>query len=517
MIIRKPYAFLIKNFKKIHIFLLILSIYVAYKLVDVSGFVVEFMKFGTYDFFKDPITKHINFLMIFSTIMLIVGSLSLAILLRYKKKPYKLYLIPTLIYLVLLFVLNMVKGFFNIYSIDVETTDLRLSRDLLIIFLIVQMPAIYIYIMRVFGLDISKFEFNSSTEYLQLSEEDREEVEINVSFDKNTLKRVFKRFTRNVNYIYQEHKLICKIIISLIFFVVAFGMYKSIFVTNKVYKQGQYYNANGYTIKINNAYFTDKDYKGDVITSKSNFVIIDLSIKNNYSTRKINLENFHLKNATEDYVTTNKVYSLEFNDLGITYDNVKELKNEETLNCIIVYKVSNKLKKNKFVLYYQELNDNNKLRKIKLNLNDLRNISQDTNLSLGDDIVVSNGAKQENVSFDYYTITDSITYSTRSCNSMGCSNSNEIFSTDGSYKILEIDFSSDEMGAKNMIDFLDKYGRIIYKDSSGTEEEIKVKNPISKQYYGKVVFISVPNEISNASEIKFKFVIRNKSYIYKLT
>ena len=44
MIIRKPYAFLIKNFKKIHIALLILGLFVGYKLFDVTSFVNEFMK-----------------------------------------------------------------------------------------------------------------------------------------------------------------------------------------------------------------------------------------------------------------------------------------------------------------------------------------------------------------------------------------------------------------------------------------------------------------------------------------
>ena len=65
MIIRKPYAFLIKNFKKIHIFLLVLSIYVLYRLINVSSFVNEFMDLGTYDFYKDPISNHITWLLLF--------------------------------------------------------------------------------------------------------------------------------------------------------------------------------------------------------------------------------------------------------------------------------------------------------------------------------------------------------------------------------------------------------------------------------------------------------------------
>ena len=60
MIIRKPYAFLIKNFKKIHVLLLLLSLFVAYKTFGVSKFVNDFMQFGVYDIFKDPITKYIT-------------------------------------------------------------------------------------------------------------------------------------------------------------------------------------------------------------------------------------------------------------------------------------------------------------------------------------------------------------------------------------------------------------------------------------------------------------------------
>ena len=66
MIIRKPYAFLIKNFKKIHIFLLLISLYVAYRLFDVSKFVNDFMSLGSYDLFQKPITNHITTFLLIS-------------------------------------------------------------------------------------------------------------------------------------------------------------------------------------------------------------------------------------------------------------------------------------------------------------------------------------------------------------------------------------------------------------------------------------------------------------------
>ena len=82
MIIRKPYAFLIKNFRKIHIFLLILGFYVAYRLFDVSRFVSDFTRLGVYDLFSDPITKHITWFLTLSLLLLVAGCLALLFLLR---------------------------------------------------------------------------------------------------------------------------------------------------------------------------------------------------------------------------------------------------------------------------------------------------------------------------------------------------------------------------------------------------------------------------------------------------
>jgi len=516
MIIRKPYAFLIKNFKKIHIFLLVLSLYVAYKLIDVSSFVNEFMSLGVYDVYSNPITKHITFLFSIAVILLVVGSVALMFLLRHKGKPWKIYLVPVIEYLFLFFVLNMVKSFFAGYTNDIETTDLRMARDLLFIFLIVQLPAIGIFVMRVFGLDIQKFNFNSDQEFLELSEADREEIEISFSVDKNTIIRLFKKLIRNIKYFYLEHKGICRGLIVIFVILLGYNFYKLFFVTNKSYSEGELYSANGYSIKVNKTYFTDKDYKGDIIAKKSNFVVVDLTIKNNSSPRKINIDNFHLKNGVSDYTSTHQTYAKEFKDLGNTYKSVKELKRDETLNLIIVYRVDKNLKSNKFALYYQEIDNNNTLRKIKLKVNDISKIEEQDKLEIGDNFKLDIYKKEDTISFDYYELTDQIEYSIRSCSTVSCLVNNYSYSTNGGFKILRIEFGSDDYEAKNMIDFLTGYGKIEYKDDKGNLKSIDVESVITKNYFGKVLYLKVPNEIEVSSEIKLLFTVRNKKYIYKL-
>ena len=512
MIIRKPYAFLIKNFKKIHIFLFVLSLFVAYKLVNVNGFVAEFMRFGTYDLYQNPVQNHISVWLLFAVFLLIIGSVSLVLLLRYKQKPWKLYLIPVIEYFSLFFVLNIIRGFFKNYTDDVATTDLRMARDLLIMFLVIQLPSIAIFLVRGLGLDINKFHFNVDKEYLELNEEDREEIEIGINIDKNSFLRAYRRFLRNVRYFYLEHTKGCKLIFAIAIVFLGFNVYRIIFVTNKSYSEGDYYSANGYTMRINQAYFTDKDYKGNIISKNSNFIVVDINIQNNSSPRKINLENFHLKNGTKDYVTTRKIYEKEFSDMGETYDSVKEVRRGEKLHFIIVYKVNNSLKKGKFVLYYQE--SGGILRKIKLKLKDVREIENPVVLQFGDYMDIDIQSNPDSISFDKYQVLTETDYLVRNCISTGCDVVNRKLTTDGSYKILQINFGSDTYVAKNVIDFLKSYGKIIYKDSSGLEEELKVIDLVGRSYFGKVIYLKVPNYIKEEDLLRMEFTIRNKQYIY---
>ena len=72
MIFRKPYAFLIKNFRKIHIFLLFLCGFILYKTMQLSSFVKEFITYVSYDPYLEPITNYTSFLFYFFAICTII-------------------------------------------------------------------------------------------------------------------------------------------------------------------------------------------------------------------------------------------------------------------------------------------------------------------------------------------------------------------------------------------------------------------------------------------------------------
>lgn len=517
MIIRKPYAFLIKNFKKIHIVLLLLSFYIASKLMDVLKFVGIFMKEGTYDTYANPVTDHISFGLNLSILIVIGFSIALILLLKHKNKPWKAYLIPLIEYTVLFFMLMVIKGFFVNNAKYVEMVNLRFSRDLLVIFMIAQIPAIYVFIMRTFGLDIQKFNFNADAEFLELSEEDREEFEISIDIDKNTIKRQVKKFIRHTNYFYLEHRMICNILIILLVFNMGYNAYQFIFIENKSYKEGQMYNINNLDIVVNNTYYSQNDYKGEVISNKNNFVIVDLTVTNRGKPTKINMSYFHLKNNKDDYTTTNNLYATEFQDLGVTYKEVKEIKRDESINFIIIYKVDKKLNMNNFTLFYQETHNKNILRKYKLKVKNLDKKTVEKEYETGDNFPIDIFNMKDDVAFDYYDVANSFDYRGFKCTREKCTTAIFKATAPEGYNILKIPFSSTTVESKNMIDFVSKYGIIIYKDKDGYDREIEFENPINNKYYGKVIYVLVPDDFDKETNFTIRFNVRGNKYIYKLS
>lgn len=517
MIIRKPYAFLIKNFKKIHIALLILSIFVGYKLFDVTSFVNEFMKYGTYDLYADPVSNYISFSLMISLLLISGFSAALIFLLMHKNKPWKAYLIPFIEYLVLFFVLLIINSFFGNYTKYVETTDLRFSRDLLMIFMIGQVPAIYVFIMRAFGLDVKKFNFNSDAEFLELSEEDREEIEISFDIDKNTIKRNWKKFLRYLNYFYLEHKIICTLLVIILVGVCGFNTYKYFFITNRSYAEGQFYNVNGLSIVVNNTYYSQFDYKGDVISTKNNFVVVELTVTNNSAPTTLNMNYFHLKNSSADYTTTNNLYSTEFQDLGVTYKNVKELARGESINFIIVYKVDKKLNSNNFVLYYQETKNSNILRKYKLKVKNLDKNLEEKEYSIGDSLPINIYSLTDEITFDYYSLAKEFDYRSFKCTRENCVTALFNMTAPEGYNIVKIPFASTTAEAKNMIDFVSKYGIINYKDKDGYDRQIEFKNPIGNKYYGKVLYLLIPDDYDEENGFNIEFNVRGNIHKYNMS
>ena len=284
--------------------------------------------------------------------------------------------------------------------------------------------------------------------------------------------------------------------------------------TNKTYKEGQLYNTNGYTININHSYYTDKDYLGNVISEKSNFVIVDLSIVNNSSPRKIKTENFHLKNGDRDYVTTGQVFAKEFQDLGNAYDSVKELRTNEKLDIIIIFKVKKDLKKNNFSLFYQE-NDGT-LRKIKLKIDDVSKEKDMGEIEWGKDFKFNLKNKEHTIIFDDYEFTNEIDYTYLKRGSDSYEMAYNSYNAPSGYSLMILTFASDGLETKEMVDFSVDYGKIVYIDNNNMEQYVNFKYPLNEIAKGKQIIALVPNEVIDSKKIKVVYTVRDEIYTLKI-
>ena len=514
MIIRKPYAFLIKNFKKIHILLLIIALFVYYKNTQVYSFVREFISLGSYDYYNEPITKYVNIIVIICLLALIIGTTTIIFLLRKKEKPWRLYLLPLIQYFVMLIAFTVIANFFRTYTGAESTATLRVWRDLLMISQIFQFGVFIVFLIRIFGVDLNKFNFKLDEEYLDLEQSDIDEFEISFNVDKSSFKRIYRRTLRNLNYFYQEHKLLCHIALAIIILIIGKNSFDYV-LSHRSFKQGDEFKTNNaYTVKVNKSYYSDKSYNGTEISDKSAFVIVDLTITNNAQERKIDLNKYHIINGVNNYITTYKMYETEFKDLGKTYEAVT-LKTGEKVNMIMIFKVDKKLKKNRFVLYYQETDRSSEfLRKVKLKINDLSEIEEKASYELGDTMTIPIKDEEENLTFEDYEITPSTDYVYKVCSN--CKNTRNTYKAPVGYKVLKLSFASDTFEGKDMTNFAVNYGKIQYINSSNETKEMDMINPIDKTYYGKYLYLRIPDEVAQSESITFNFTVRNNKYIYKI-
>ena len=518
MIIKKPYIFLIKHFRKIHILLLILGLFILIKHLPISSFITEFVNLGVYDSMNNPISNIIPgyvFLLLFITLII---NILLIGLLKYKEKPWKMYLIPIITYGLMIIVYFLVITYFNSYNGVLERTQISLYRDLINIFSLLQLPCLVVYLFRCIGLDLKKFNFNLDKEYLELSDDDQVELEINIDIDKASIKRVSKRVLRHLNYFVQEHKKIVITALVIIMVIAGYKVYKTQFVEHKSYTQNDEYFANGYSINIEDSYYTNKDKSGKKISNKSSFVIVRVKMTNKDAPRKINIDNFHLYNGIKNYSQLSNRFASDFEDLGKVYDQKTEVKRDQTTEFILIFRVDKDLKINQFVLYYQEINgDNPYLRKIKIKTKDVSNIKDNGYLKLGEEmkVKVKGDNTEEPLAPTAYAFYDSVNFIVQNC-TYTCKNEDMRMDAKDNRKIMQITYMTEEFVAKDIIDFSSKYGTIKYIDSNNKEQKIKMKNATEYNYLGQYAYVDVPYEIQYSKKIELEYTVRDNKYTYKL-
>ena len=554
MILRKPYAFIIRHFKLIHLIITILLCVGTYKATVIRTFLKDYSAAPAIlnkldaSAYMDATTntaemiERMDSLFSFSVFIVPLVTILLTIVILFilynKKKPYLLYIIVILYSMLLL-------AFYGItYNIigDMETVlvDSRLTiliKDLLNLVVVGGIIIIVFVLTRATGFDIKKFNFVKDLEELNISETDNEEFEVELNIDSNIIRRKVRKFFRNLKYFYIEKKFLINLSIVLLLTVIGFVIYFVIIVHHEDYNQNSYFGSKDFTMHIDNVYLTNKDYSGNVITNKY-LVILDLDVKSSYMNgKKMDISNYVLKIGDNEYKHTSKYRDYLF-DIGVVYDDQliysrseqNKKRTDYRTNYLLVYEIPESLINSDMILRYTMEFDlfANKLRpkyaRVKLNPVNLDKNIVTTKYDVEDGIEFKDSVMKDlYLKLSSYEINSVIPEYYRFCiDTNKCYDSVEYITPSiGNVEktILKIDLYSDSLeqyGIYNLYTFMQKFGKIEYK-INGVNKQSNFINKINSNHAAvDNYYIEIPKEIEDATSVSLKFYIRNKVYEYAL-
>ena len=352
MILRKPYAFLIKYFRVIHLFICLLIIFLITKTNNILNFFKGYM---SNDIFDVNVSDYFNFLIYLSLTLIIGLVITMIILMRKKNKPLLFYILTVIGYTVLLVGFIYTESIISSLQYNyLERESLVIARDISRFMLIGEWLFLIPYVIRTLGFDIKKFDFKKDLQELEVDVSDNEEFELVSPIDINKVGQLGRKKLRELKYYYLENKIFVLIILSVIVLILGYNIVTNIDISfNPTYDEKEVIELDDfYTLRIEDSYITNKDVNGNVIgTGEKQFLIVKFTINSNYN-GKFSLEtNKFLVTYKDETFIANRNYYKYFTNYGIGYK-TQEFSLGDEKSYILVYIIPNEYTDKKLKLEY---------------------------------------------------------------------------------------------------------------------------------------------------------------------
>lgn len=511
MILRKPYAFLMKHFRKINLVLLLLAIFIFISTLTLQGYASSYVKADTS--VVDLIVSLLSPLYFFVLILILLITFILFYLLRRKDKPVKTYIFIFIEYIAMFILGIYLHGYFADFLIHgYDLAMARATQGIIRVFMIPQYVVLLLLVIRTIGIDLKSFGFKHDQEFLT-NEEDREEVEVEVEFDPDKFKREVRKHFRNISYFVKEHKVQVGIVLSAVLLIISFFTYRHFYVINRVYKMRDEVSSNSYTFSVQNSYITTKDYRGDIVNKGKSYVILDLDITNEVSAvRGFDIQKFILY-VDDDYYVPTVNYNQSFSDLGNVYKGVNMLPNE-SVNYFLIYEINTPKENSSFLLKYQDVSNKSRLLRVKLQIKDISNTVLKEVKNMPNEMSIPVNEKDTlDFSIKSFEIGFGFTYSYERCLVNDCPVYTSYTNPGAGRRILYMRVNPLSGTTQNLIHNFVKYGKMRYVINGTTYSE-KLVNHINYLYKGNYLYIDVSDKILDATSIEMVFTIRNNQYVY---
>ena len=530
MILKKPYAFLIKHFRLIHMILLGFLSYILYRSYNVFSFVDNYLNSSKLNLVDNLSGTFITLPMYIVTIVIIIIMFTILLLMNFKKKNTKYYLISTVFYIVLIFIFIFVS--YQLKQIEwneINIQIVKITRDILLVSYLFQIPFLFVSLVRTIGFNIKKFNFERDIKEFEIDELDNEEFEVGVNLDNNDIKTIVTRRKRVFRYFIKENKYLVILFISLLMIGTGTLIYVNKEVYNKVYKENEELNTSSVKVKVLSSYQLDTNSSNNDITDDLySFTVVKVLLTNKTKSNLfIDLDSFRL--TTKQFKTykvdpdSNK-YFIEF---GTGYNNevIKPLnskeyilvfkvdKNEKTNDKVLEYVTGTKIKNNELVYNYAKFN---------LDLDYLNKEERIEEEALGKEIeFVSSLLGNTSINVKKVKFADNFITKVRECTNNKCEESSKYIApkTLSKYEkcIMEVDYQL-QLGqgvngeVKNK--FIEKFANVRYViDNREYTHDINLVD-ITPTGIDGVSYLEVKEDIKKATKIYLDIRIRNKIYTY---
>ncbi len=532
MILKKPFAFLIKHFKLIHVVLAVLSIY----LINSSGKIYAFFR----EFIENDYSAVIeeNFVYTFinaythlaAVIIILIVSLVI-ILLSSKNKKHKLYIYSLIFYVITLVIII----FYSVVMKNMETElvsaqTARVYRDIILLIYAVQYIFAAFFIIRALGFNLKHFNFNYESDELQLNNNDNEEMEINFKLNTEGVKKGYRKYIRELGYYFKEHYLIIILLFLGAIIFVGYSVYiRSDGYNNETLSENQVFYHNELEINILDSFITKYNQSGTEIKEDTTFLVLVVNIKNSKTINiEFNKNELKLNTNSKEYIPSSG-YSNSFSDYGKALpSNVP--KNSENIYIIPYIIEEDEIENFKIEIYKGSTNINDSEKSvytiIDLDPHEIAEPVHIANYEIGETLDLKDTElKNSNVLINDFELTQSYYYDAEKCDEDQCTTYKKVISlnliTDSGKSILVLDsivnidqntvYYSNNNNDYNIVDnfMYVEYtlNETIYREKVSAIENDEVDNKL---------FVKVSSNAKIADTLKLIIVIRNKEYHYIL-
>ncbi len=522
MILRKPFAILIKYFKLIHAVLTVLSFYLLYRTNMIMSFFSEYMQTYTSVIGKDLTGELYTVLMYVSLFVIIIGLLIIMGLMIFKQKKIKLYIFNILAYIcvvVVYAIANSVLSSLEIELVDVRT--LKMVQDLLTTVYFIQIVSFFSLAMRATGFDVKKFDFKKDLQELEIEENDNEEFEVNVDLSSDETKRKLNRAMRHAKYVYKENKYVLWLLLGILVAVTCIVLYMNINVYNKVYSKNEAFAVTYFTMSLSEAYSSSVDYKGkEILEDEESLLMIRLKLKNNTSKeRGFETARLALK-IDEHYFHHEASYDERLIDVGTVY-NKQNIASDFT-EYLFVFKVPTDFLDEKLTLIYSDYNDKD----VKMNVDPIdldgkknsKNYNLIETINFEESVLGNIKLKLDAVEIaDYFRVDYNYCITVEECYpsyeyifpNVNTNNRKVLLKINGSF----VDNATG--GYKNIYSFIRDYGYLEYEINGQTKSiDLTTQLKPTKTIKKDEIYLETTEEVKNAEKVKIVFKVRNKVYKY---